>query len=136
MYRLDLLCFTAPYRFDLRTMRRFASAPNSIVIVAEEKPTLAGFVILNPTHRHAAYVTTLDVHPAHRRHGLARRLMESAEAAALTAALTTLRLHVSTENTAAIAFYEAIGFTRHSLMENFYAPSLHAWLYSKLLAQG
>ena len=134
MYRLDLLCFAPPYRFNLRAMRRFANAPNAVAIVAEEQSTLAGFVILNPTHRHSAYVTTLDVHPDHRRHGLARHLMGSAEAAAQRANLTTLRLHVSTDNSAAIAFYEAIGFARHSLVENFYAPSLHAWLYTKPLA--
>jgi len=133
MHRLDLLCFDSPFRFDLRAMRRFALAPNAIAIVAEEESTLAGFVILNPTHRVSAYVTTLDVHPAHRRHGLARRLMASAEAAARRANLTPLRLHVSTENPAAIAFYEAIGFARQSLHEDFYAPSLHAWLYTKPL---
>jgi ribosomal protein S18 acetylase RimI-like enzyme len=138
MYRLDLLCFAPPYRFDLPAMRRFATAPNAIAIIAElpakEQSTLAGFVILTPTHRHSAYVTTLDVHPAWRRQGLALRLMESAEAAAQRVNLTTLRLHVSTENSAAIAFYEAIGFTRHSLVENFYAPNLHAWLYAKPVA--
>ncbi len=78
MFELDLLCFDEPFRFDLKTMRRCASAPRAIVLVGEVDRSLAGFVIVH-LRRHTADVVTLDVHPDCRRQGLAGALMEAAE---------------------------------------------------------
>jgi [ribosomal protein S18]-alanine N-acetyltransferase len=142
MYQLDLLCFEAPFRFNLESMHYFATRPRSICLIAESAAAngtvaaIAGFVIVNLTLRprvSSGYVTTLDVHPDFRRRGLARQLMETVETSAIHADVTSLRLHVSAENEPAISFYESIGFTRQLLAENFYAEGLHAWLYMKNL---
>jgi ribosomal-protein-alanine N-acetyltransferase len=136
MYELDLLCFEAPFRFDLETMRYYATRPRSICLIAEKDRVLAGFLIVNLTIRRKAssgYITTLDVHPNFRRQGLARQLMQSAAIAAIQAGVTTLRLHVSAENEPAIRFYQSLGYSRILLIENFYAGGLPAWLYLKNL---
>ncbi len=137
MYQLDLLCFELPFRFDLESMHYFATRPKSICLIAESEATLAGFIVVNLTHRRkttSGYITTLDVHPTLRRQGLAHQLMDAAEASSIQAGVTYLRLHVSAENSSAIHFYESIGFTRQLLAENFYADGLHAWLYIKPLS--
>ena len=136
MYELDLLCFEAPFRFDLETMRYYATRPGSICLIAEKDRVLAGFLIVNLTIRRKAssgYITTLDIHPDFRRQGLSRQLMNAAEASAIQAGITSLSLHVSTENQPAICFYESFGYSRILLVENFYAEDLHAWLYLKNL---
>ena len=140
MHRLDQLCFAEPFRFDLPTMRRYASEPNAIALLAHSAttsdPDLLGFVIVNLIRRralHLAYVTTLDVHPFHRRLGIAATLMRAAEARAAAAQATVLRLHVSTANQDAIRFYEQLGFLPHAFLPGFYGEGFDAHIYSKVL---
>ncbi len=138
MHRLDQLCFTEPFRFDLPTMRRYANEPGAIVLLAHTDrtrvPDLLGFVLVNVLRRrthHLAYVTTLDVHPDHCRQGIAATLMRAAEARALAANATVLRLHVSATNSDAIRFYEQLGLRLHSFVPSFYGAGLDARIYSK-----
>ncbi len=138
MYRLDRLCFEPPFRFDLRAMRRYASAAEAIVPIAEAGDELAGFAIVNVQRREAissGYVTTLDVHPDHRRRGLAHQLMRHAEVIAVAEEITYLRLHVFAGNYAAIAFYEKEGFTLPipEPVKDFYGDGLDALVYVKNL---
>ena len=84
---------------------------------------LAGFCIAQLEDR-TGYVVTLDVAPAWRRRGLARRLMAEIESRLHSAGAAEMHLHVFTGNAAAIRFYESIGYTPAG--ENFYAQNLHA----------
>ena len=137
MYRLDLLCFDPPFRFDMRSMRKFAGEPKAIVVVAELDGELAGFILVNVTLRQtisSGYLTTLDVHPDHRRKGLALELLEHAQQISVAEDIMYLRLHVFTGNEAAIAFYEKHGFQRlFHPVRGFYGDGLDAWIYLKHL---
>jgi len=133
MYALDLICFEEPFRFDLRSMRRFAMRVGAIVVVAESLGGLAGFVIVHMERGRLAYVVTLDVAPEFRRRGLARGLMASAEGEALRAGAEWMGLHVFAGNASAIAFYERLGFERVAVDEGFYGAGLNAWSYRKRL---
>jgi ribosomal-protein-alanine N-acetyltransferase len=145
LYALDLECFSPPFRFSRRAMRSFAEAPGAIVLLAEARPAgssssqatqptpqFAGFCIVHREGR-TAYIVTLDVAPAFRRRGLARRLMAEVETRALAAGATQMTLHVFTGNTGAMQFYESLGYNRTGRIENFYARSLHALVYGKKL---
>lgn len=145
MYALDLECFDPPFRFSRRAMRSFAETPGAIVLLAEALPAdsgpseatrpaplLAGFCIVH-VEEQTAYIVTLDVAAAFRRHGLARRLMAEVEARAHTAGATQMALHVFTGNTGAMQFYESLGYNRTSRTENFYGRGFHALVYSKKL---
>ena len=136
LYALDILCFEKPFRFDFRSMRKYVTHPEAIVLVAEVDGEIRGFIVVNPTRRkalHSAYVTTLDVHPEFRRHGIARMLVAEAERHAAEAGAVTIQLHVFTGNDSAIEFYESLGYERLLLTEDFYATQLHAWTYFKSL---
>ena len=140
MHELDEVCFEEPFRFDLRSMRGFVRETGAITIVAESGGhswrQMCGFVLANAPRRgslESAYLTTLDVHPEHRRGGLARRLMREAERRVAAAGSSFVTLHVYLGNSGAISFYEAMGYGRVGLAEDFYGPGLDAWVYGKAL---
>jgi ribosomal-protein-alanine N-acetyltransferase len=133
MYALDIVCFEPAFRFSRRAMRRFAEARGAIPILAEiEGGELAGFGIAQMEAR-VGYVVTLDVAPAWRRHGLARRLMAEMEARAAAAGAGTMELHVFAGNAGAMRFYEGIAYGRVGMVEGFYGRGLDALVYAKRL---
>jgi len=134
MYRLDLLCFEPPFRFSLRTMRQFVTHKNSCSILAEVEQTLVGFVIVEIERAGKAirgYVLTLDVHPQHRRRGIAKALMTAAEKESAEAGADSLWLHVDQRNEAAVEFYERTGYRRSGSAVAFYDSGRDAWIYEK-----
>lgn len=132
MYALDVLCFEPPFRFSRRAMRGFAEATGAITILAEVEGHLAGFCVVQ-MEEDLGYVVTLDVAPAWRRHGLARRLTAEVESKVRAADGTAMALHVFPGNAGAVHFYEAIGYQRTGTVEGFYGRGLDALLYLKPL---
>ena len=145
MFAMDVVCFGEPFRFDARSMRRFAEARKAIVLVAErvgrERPGLVGFVIVHVERGLAGqygYVVTLDVAPEERRVGVAGRLMDAVEGRAAEAGARAMALHVYTENGSAVRFYEGRGYRRERLEAGFYGEAdgvrLDAYVYRKELS--
>ncbi len=132
MYALDLLCFEPVFQFSRGAMRAFAEAPGAVTVLAEAHGQLAGFCVAQLEQR-TGYVVTLDVAPAFRRRGLARRLMAEVESKLHSAGAVRMELHVFTGNAGAIRFYESIGYAQAGVAKDFYAQSLHALLYRKQL---
>ena len=137
MYALDLICFAPVFRFSRGAMRGFAEAPGAVTLLAEAENRgaqgeLAGFC-LTQLDESTGYVVTLDVAPASRRRGLARRLMAEVETKLRAAGAVRMKLHVFSGNAEAIRFYESIGYTQAGAAKDFYAQSLHALLYRKQL---
>jgi ribosomal-protein-alanine N-acetyltransferase len=132
MYALDLVCFEPVFQFSRGAMRAFAEAPGAVTVLAEADEQLAGFCIAQLKDR-TGYVVTLDVAPAYRRRGLARRLMADVESKLHSAGAAQMELHVFTGNAEAIRFYESIGYAKAGVVQNFYAQNLHAFLYRKQL---
>jgi ribosomal-protein-alanine N-acetyltransferase len=129
MVALDDVCFAAPFRFSRASMKSFAEAKNACVVVAESGESLAGFCILHverSRRRTVGYVVTLDVAPEHRRRGLATELMQAVERLAIADECSTMRLHVSAANGAAMSFYERLGFATMHTVESFYGDGLDA----------
>ncbi len=149
MFAMDVICFAKPFRFDLRSMRRFVEARNAIAVVAERRRrddsgvAMLGFVIVHvercPT-AHWGYVVTLDVAPEERRVGVAGWLMGEVEVLAAGAGAGTMELHVWVGNEGAIRFYEGRGYGRTGLQRGFYGwaegGSIDAYVYRKELSAG
>ena len=133
LVRLDEVCFAPQFRFTRGMMRRFAEDEKARVVIAEQREEFVGFCIAHVEPENAGYVVTLDVDPAHRRNGIARRLMHCAEEECRVAGCVSMALHVFTGNTAAIRFYERSGYVNAGAVENFYGIGVHALVYVKSL---
>jgi [ribosomal protein S18]-alanine N-acetyltransferase len=83
--------------------------PDSVVLTARLGLTLAGFAIMRYADD-AAHLNLLAVAPAHRRRGIARRLVFWLEETALTAGTFVVGLELRAGNEAARAFYRALGY--------------------------
>jgi ribosomal protein S18 acetylase RimI-like enzyme len=77
--------------------------------------------------RHAGHLTSLFVHPAHRRRRIARMLIERLLAQAASAGMEAVRLEVVAENIHAIQLYESLGFVRYGCEPAAYRMGERAW---------
>jgi [ribosomal protein S18]-alanine N-acetyltransferase len=68
-----------------------------------------------------AEIITLATTPAHRRHGLARTLLEAAALCCAARGAMTLHLEVAAGNDAACALYSAMGFRQIGQRPRYYA---------------
>ncbi len=128
MFRLDEACFAEAFRFDRRSMRRFAEEERAVSIVAEAVAgEMAGFVIVQ-VEDGVGYVVTLDVAETFRRGGLGARLLQAAEE---RAGVEVMALHVSTGNLGAIRFYERLGYELLGMQKGFYGAGGDAFVYRK-----
>eukprot|EP00291_Cryptomonas_curvata_P001898 CAMPEP_0172193050 /NCGR_PEP_ID=MMETSP1050-20130122/24718_1 /TAXON_ID=233186 /ORGANISM="Cryptomonas curvata, Strain CCAP979/52" /LENGTH=230 /DNA_ID=CAMNT_0012868521 /DNA_START=138 /DNA_END=827 /DNA_ORIENTATION=- len=88
----------------------------------------------DPAH-HVAYICTLGVCPAFRKHGLATRLLAQLVAHVESEPhVKALALHVLTTNEVALRFYEGNGFRRLRLLPGFYTiggRACDAYLYAR-----
>ena len=99
-------------------------------MLAEAEGALIGFCVVQ-MEGPVGYVVTLDVAPAWRRQGLARRMMEGVETKVRTASGVGMALHVFAGNAEAMRFYESMGYGRAGRAEGFYGRGLDALVYRK-----
>jgi RimJ/RimL family protein N-acetyltransferase len=104
----------------LRSVRRH---PHAAVFVAESNGTIVGRLSVardsHPASEHVADVGVM-VARGHRRRGAGTALMHTAEDWARAAGIRKLELHVFPHNAAAIALYEALGYTREGFRRGHY----------------
>ncbi len=86
-----------------------------------------------------AEILTLGVHPAFRRRGIARALLEDLYARALHGGATRIILEVAASNEDALGLYESGGFRRVGQRPNYYqrpgGRSEDAWLLRRVLME-
>jgi ribosomal protein S18 acetylase RimI-like enzyme len=136
LYAIEETCFQPPIRFSRRYMREIISHRNSATWIAEESGRLAGFAIVDltpETESTFAYVQTIEVAPAYRKQGIGAELLRRVEDSARAAAATVIRLHVDTQNDAAIRLYRAYGYRRVGRQNHYYAQGRAAEIYVKSL---
>jgi ribosomal protein S18 acetylase RimI-like enzyme len=136
LYAVEELCFAPAFRFSRSYMRQLIESPDSATWIAEEGADLIGFSIVQwPAERgeSAAYIQTLEVHPACRGRGIGAELLIRAEASARAAGAHFIALHVDVENVAAIRLYESRGYARRGREEHYYARHRAAFIYAKPL---
>ena len=128
--RLDRLCFARGIAFPRATIARFLRHPGCFGWGAHRGTRLAAMVIVL-VHRSAtatpdAEIVTLDVHPSWRRRGLGRELLRLAGAGAAARGVCRVRLHVATDNAAALALYRSEGYRVPALVPDYYGPGRNA----------
>jgi len=128
--RLDRLCFARGIAFPRATLAGFMRHPGFFGWGAHCGTRLVALVIVL-LHRHTraaaeAEILTLDVHPRWRRRGLGRELLCLAAAGATARGARRVRLHVATDNAAALALYRGAGYRVAALVPDYYGPGRNA----------
>jgi ribosomal-protein-alanine N-acetyltransferase len=93
--------------------------PESVVLAARAGSAVAGFAIMRYGDD-SAHLNLLAVAPAHRRRGIARRLVAWLESTALTAGTFSIGLELRAGNAAARAFYAALGYRELGCLPGYY----------------
>lgn len=93
--------------------------PESVVLTARSDRTIAGFAIMRYADD-AAHLNLLAVDPAHRRRGIARRLVTWLEETALTAGTYIIGLELRADNEAARDFYRVLGYREVGCIPGYY----------------
>ena len=93
--------------------------PESIVLTAKVADVVSGFAIMRYADD-VAHLNLLAVDPAHRRRGVARRLMAWLEETAFTAGTFIIGLELRATNNAALAFYSALGYRELGRVPGYY----------------
>ena len=88
--------------------RKLADSP-TLFLVAEQDGAVVGSVMAG-YDGHRGWINYLAVHPARRRGGLGRALMDAAEARLAALGCAKINLQVRDDNELARGFYEAIGY--------------------------
>lgn len=136
LYAVEELCFAPPLRFSRAWMRRIVANPDGAAWIAEEDAELLGFSIAGWTAEQgesAAYIQTIEVHPARRGRGIGAELLSRIEGSARAAGAQRIGLHVDVENAAAIHLYENSGYERLGTEDHYYARHRAAYAYAKPL---
>lgn len=93
--------------------------PESVVLAARAGSAVAGFAIMRYGDD-SAHLNLLAVAPAHRRRGIARRLVAWLESTAITAGTFSIGLELRAGNASARAFYAALGYRELGCVPGYY----------------
>jgi len=100
-------------------IRWYVQHPESVVLTARNDRTIAGFAIMHYADD-TAHLNLLAVDPAHRRRGIARRLVAWLEESALTAGTFVVGLEVRALNQPAREFYRTLGYREVGRVPGYY----------------
>ncbi|MBP2873738.1 GNAT family N-acetyltransferase/peptidase C39 family protein [Pseudomonas viridiflava] len=131
LVELEQECFTLD-RLNQRNFSWMISRANASLILATSGGKLAGYALLL-FHRGTslARLYSIAVSQAWRGHSLGQRLLDEAQACALARNCAWLRLEVRLDNPAAIRLYEANGYHRFAIVEDYYEDHAEALRYEK-----
>ena len=126
--QIERLCFSTPW--SETALAEELTNPHARFLVAEKDGAAVGYVGCLFVAGEGD-ITNVAVHPAHRRQGIAARLVEALLAAAKAERITAIHLEVRAGNVPAIALYEAHGFCSDGVRPGFYTrPTEDAVLYT------
>jgi ribosomal protein S18 acetylase RimI-like enzyme len=100
---------TRPWNDPRKDIARKRRVQPELFLVAVAENVVVGTVMAG-YDGHRGWVNYLAVEPSLRRRGIGRTLMAAAESALTTLGCPKINLQVRAGNTAAIAFYERLGF--------------------------
>lgn len=94
-----------------RDIARKLADSGELLLVGEQDGRLVATVMAG-YDGHRGWINDLGVHPSQRGRGLGRALMDAAEGRLRALGCPKINLQIRDGNTEALAFYEAIGYTR------------------------
>jgi ribosomal protein S18 acetylase RimI-like enzyme len=120
LLRLEKAAFDTD-RLSRRSFRHWISGGKRAFLVATVDGTLAGYILVI-YHRgtRLARLYSIATDPRFRGRGIARRLIEAGERAASDSGRFIMRLEVASDNRAAIALYESLGYVTFGSYLDYY----------------
>ncbi|MFZ5493499.1 MAG: GNAT family N-acetyltransferase/peptidase C39 family protein [Pseudomonadota bacterium] len=137
---LDALVAIEERCFDLdrlsrRSFRHLLTRGHALTLVAVHERAVCGYgMLLFHEGTSLGRLYSFAVDPACRGLRYGQRLLQACERAALARDCVTLRLEVRPDNAPAIRLYEAQGYRRFGVHEDYYEDHAEAWRYEKNLA--
>ena len=121
-------------RLDRRNFRHAIRSPTMICLVAGGTGEVLGYAIVERRRTSSAgRLTSIAVAPDAAGAGLGRRLLAAAEAAAMAAGLTRMRLEVRADNSSARKLYDKGGYRLVETIDDYYEDGAAALRYEKAL---
>ena len=114
---IEKLCFSDPW--SEKSITSELDSRISLWLVAMDGDTVAGYVG-SQSVLDMADMMNVAVHPAYRRRGIARELVNGLVDALKEKGMKSLALEVRASNAPAIALYEQLGFQQVGLRPNYY----------------
>ncbi|AXC09608.1 Ribosomal-protein-S18p-alanine acetyltransferase [Acidisarcina polymorpha] len=136
LFELDQICFPPGVAYSRGEFRSLLGSPRTLGLVAEAEGSLAGFVLAQASRARrttGGHIVTIDTAPEFRRRGIGKMLMEQIESKMGEAGAEWMRLEVAVDNTAALAFYEGLGFEVLGRIPGYYHQNLDALVMEKCL---
>ncbi|HLL20420.1 MAG TPA: GNAT family acetyltransferase [Rubrivivax sp.] len=106
---------TRPWNDARRDIERKLASDAGPFLVAEADDNVVGTAMVG-YDGHRGWINYLAVHPTHRGQGIGRALMEHAERSLSVEGCPKLNLQVRQGNTAAVAFYERLGYLQDEVV--------------------
>jgi [ribosomal protein S18]-alanine N-acetyltransferase len=122
------------WRYDARRIQRAMGDHDTVVLVACDGGSIAGFAIMQ-FGEDRAHLVLLAVRPLRRRSGVGRALVDWLLASARTAGIASVHLELRTDNEAAEAFYRRLGFTCTVRVPKYYQGRIDAQRMLRMLRE-
>ena len=107
------------WRWTPAKVKRHIRDKETMVLIASEEGTIAGFAIMR-FGDDQAHLFLLAVQPEYRRTGIGRSMMEWLEKSCRTAGIQAIRLEVRASNRVALRFYRKLGYRLIARVAGYY----------------
>jgi len=121
----DLIESGLGWRYTARRMAALIDDADSIALVACDPSGIQGLAIMQFSDERA-HLTLLCVKPEHQRRGIGQCLNQWMVDSARVAGIAIIQLELRADNTAALAFYQHLGFTETQTVPDYYGGHLAA----------
>jgi len=134
LHEIETECFEKE-AFTRQEIAYLLTDYNSVGLVAKINGTIIGFII---GRMYAAkkslmgHILTIDVSPAHRREGIAQRLLQEIEKIFKDKGVKECHLEVREDNVAALKLYQKLGYVKVETLKNYYGKA-HGIYLRKIL---
>ena len=121
----DLIEHGLGWRYTPERIAALIGARETNVLVACEQHRIRGFAVMQFGDERA-HLALLCVAPESQRRGIARRLVEWLVESARVAGIEQVGLELRTDNAAALALYQRLGFVECARLADYYGPAVDA----------
>ncbi len=134
LFKIEEQCFDQE-AFTKRQIAYLLSDYNTIALAAKLDSEIAGFILAQIEIENDTlfgHIITINVVPAFRKKGIARKMLQEIEAILKQKGLSECHLEVREDNSAALKLYENSGYQKIGRLEKYYGKA-HGLYLKKIL---